>query len=107
MAAVILSAIVGDARAVIIETGDGTGNVTAPPDDPGWAYVGKRSNTTVVYIRNGFVLTANHVGVGQVTLDGVVYDDIPGTAFRFGNADLKVFSIWPSALMTLALLFSA
>ena len=81
------------AAAVLIESGNG--NTTAPLDDPGWKYVGKRSSTTVVYIRNGFVLTANHVGLGQVTLDGVVYDFLPGTAVQIGNADLKVFSIWP------------
>ena len=48
----------GDAQAVIIEAGDGTGNVTAPPDDPGWANLGNRGGTTGVYLGRRWVLTA-------------------------------------------------
>ena len=89
----------GDARAVIIETGDGTGNVTAPPDDPGWANLGTRSNLTVVYLGRRWVLTANHVGAGDVIFEGQTYSPVPGSKVRFENpdtslADLMVFKIY-------------
>jgi len=77
----------GDAQAVIIETGDGTGNVTAPPDDPGWANLGTRNGTTVVYIGRRWVLTANHVGVGDVVFEGQTYSPVPGSKIQFENPD--------------------
>jgi hypothetical protein len=87
------------AQAVIIETGDGTGNVTAPPDDPGWANLGTRGGTSVVYIGHRWVLTANHVGVGDVVFEGLTYSPVPGSKVRFQNpdtsqADLMVFKVF-------------
>jgi hypothetical protein len=84
---------------VIIESGDGTGNVTAPPDDPGWANLGTRGGTTVVYIGRRWVLTANHVGVGDVIFEGQTYSPVPGSAVQFENpdtskADLMVFRVF-------------
>jgi hypothetical protein len=89
----------GDARAVIIETGDGTGNVTAPPDDPGWANLGTRGGTTAVYLGRRWVLTANHVGAGDVVFEGQTYSPVPGSKVQFENpdtslADLMVFKIF-------------
>lgn len=89
----------GDAEAVIIETGDGTGNVTAPPDDPGWPNLGTRGGTTVVYLGRRWVLTANHVGVGDVIFEGQTYSPVPGSKVRFESpdtslADLMVFKIF-------------
>jgi hypothetical protein len=86
------------AGAVIIDSGDGTGNTSAPAEDPGWVYVGLRGNWTAVYLRNRWVLTANHVTTGPVELDGVVYDPVPGSDVRLDNgdgtyADLKLFAI--------------
>jgi len=99
LAALILWLPFGDARAVIIETGDGTGNVIAPPDDPGWANLGTRGNLTVVYLGRRWVLTANHVGAGNVVLEGQTYSPVPGSAIQFENpdtspADLMVFKIF-------------
>ncbi len=93
-----LGSPLGDAQAVIIETGDGTGNVTAPPDDPGWANLGTRGGTTVVYLGRRWVLTANHVGVGDVIFAGQTYSPVPGSGVRFENpdtslADLMVFKL--------------
>jgi hypothetical protein len=102
--ALLLTALVcwlpiGDASAVIIETGDGTGNVTAPPDDPGWANLGTRGGTTGVYLGHRWVVTANHVGAGDIILEGQVYSPVPGSAIRLENpdtslADLMVFKIF-------------
>jgi hypothetical protein len=99
LAALTLWPPLGDAQAVIIETGDGTGNVTAPPDDPGWVNLGTRGTLTVVYLGRRWVLTANHVGAGDVVLDGQTYSPVPGSAIQFENpdtslADLMVFKVF-------------
>jgi hypothetical protein len=88
------------ASAVLIASGDGSGNVAPPPDDPGFANVGQLSDRTVIYLRNGWVITANHNPVQPVFFDSIPYDPIPGTETRIGNgdgtfADLKVFAIDP------------
>jgi trypsin len=88
-------------QAVIIASRDGTGNTTAPSDDPGFANVGTRTTgLTVVYLGNGWVLTANHVGAGDVILAGQTYSFISGTERRLTNsassqADLLMFQINP------------
>ncbi len=99
LAALIFWSPLGDAQAVIIETGDGTGNVTAPPDDPGWANLATRSNLTAVYLGRRWILTANHVGAGNVVLDGQTYLPVPGSAIQIENpdtsqADLMLFKIF-------------
>ena len=88
------------ASAVIIDSGDGTGNTTAPADDPGWSNIGSKSGLGVVYLRNGWVITANHVGAGDILLDGSTYSFVPGTAVQLDDgagmlADLVVFGITP------------
>jgi|GEM_PF-1096834 len=76
------------ADAVLISTGDGTGNTTPPSGDPGFANVGVVTNgLSGVYVRNGWVLTAGHVGEQAITLDGVLYQPIPGSGVHFQNPD--------------------
>jgi len=69
------------ALAVLISTGDGSGNTTAPPDDPGFANVGvSANNLSGVYLGNKWVLTAAHVGdVSDFTFDGILYETVPGS----------------------------
>jgi hypothetical protein len=98
--------LTGTAYAVIIDSVDGTGNTAAPSPDPGWSYVGTQGGLTAVYLGDGWVLTANHVGAGDVTLLGAVYPYVPGTAVRLSNADesfadLLVFAIAPYPVMPL------
>ena len=85
-------------QAVIISTG--TGNTTAPSDDPGWGYVG-RVNTSGsvgsgVYLggfnRNGsyshWVLTASHIGDGNFTgftLGDSSYQSVPNSLVQIRN----------------------
>src|SRR4029453_12897170 len=97
-------ALAASASAVIIDSDAGTENTSAPvpaADDPGWINVGVRSNgLTGVYLGGRFVLTAGHVGAGDITLDGVTYGYVPGTAMQIGNgdghwADLLMFQIYP------------
>jgi len=93
----------GPSRAVLIATGDGTGNVTAPADDPGFANVGTlTTGLTILYLGYGWVLTAAHVGAGDVILAGQTYKAVPDSAVRLlnqdgTNADLLLFKLagWP------------
>ena len=86
------------ASAVIIDTDDGTGNLTAPM--PYVSHVGRRGSLSAVYLGDGTVLTANHVGAGDVVIEGIVYPWIPGSALRLQNedgsdTDLLLFAIEP------------
>src|SRR5262245_25626529 len=100
-----LAALAG-ARAVVVATGDGTQNATAPVDDFGFANVGKVYNSfngfynSGVYLGNGWVLTAYHVvrdGSGGFLFNDVIFRDPvfgdttfavnTATAVRLQNAD--------------------
>ena len=88
--------------AVIIDSGDGTGNTTAPPSDPGWDHLGfgLSNGLTVIYLGDGAVLTANHVGAQDISLGGTTYAFVPGSDVRIGNgdgsfADLRIFEVFP------------
>ena len=76
--------------AVLIATGDGTGNTTAPTADPGFDNVGIIVGLSGVYVGNGWVLTANHVGENSIQLLGVTYDPVPGSKVRFQNPDTSL-----------------
>ena len=87
-----------DAAAVLIASGDGTGNTTAPPDDPGFANVGLRDLQSALYLGNRWVLTANHVGFGNVVFEGVTYTAVTGSKVRIKNpdttnADMQMFKL--------------
>ncbi len=73
------------APAVIIDTVTGTGNTTAPADDPGWANVGVLGIGTGVYLGNDWVLTAAHVGGGSIVLNGGTYAMLAGSGTRLTN----------------------
>jgi hypothetical protein len=88
--------------AVIIDLGDGTGNTSAPGDDPGWANVGTTTTggLTAIYLGYGWILTAHHVGLGDVVLEGDTYEAVVGSYVRLENdtgppPDLGVFRIDP------------
>ena len=84
--------------AVLIASGDGTANTTAPPADPGWSHVGALNGLSGVYLGDGWVLTANHVGTGPITLGGVSYPVVPGSSVRLEHTpnvltDLLLFRL--------------
>jgi hypothetical protein len=58
---------------LVIEREEETLNHRAPADDPGWANVGVCNRWTAVYLGRGWVLTAAHVGVSNITLEGTKY----------------------------------
>lgn len=73
------------AEAVVIDTLTGTGNTSAPSDDPGWANVGIRGIGTGVYLGGGWVLTASHVGGGEIVLGSGTYAMLSNSGFQLTN----------------------
>jgi hypothetical protein len=71
-----------EAQAVLIDSGDGTGNTTAPANDPGFGHVAIINGLSGVYLEGGWLLTAHHVGSGNIELSGVAYDVVPGSFQR-------------------------
>ena len=77
-------------------SGWGTGNT-----NDGWAYVGQVNGASGVYLGNGWVLTAAHVGAGNFTLAGNTYDTTGFVYTDFAttinnikyNADLSLFQV--------------
>jgi hypothetical protein len=89
------------AAAVLIDSGDGTGNISAPSPDPGWANVGFRGSLSAVYLGNSYVITAAHAGFGDVVFNGTPHRAVPGTDVILRNpdssaTDLRLFSIHPA-----------
>lgn len=78
--ALLLLLLAISAHAIVQSTGDGMGTITPPADDPGFGHVGTTGNgLTGVYIGNGWMLTAAHVGEQSLTLSGVTYPAVPGS----------------------------
>jgi hypothetical protein len=87
--------------ALVVVSDAGDALTRAPAPDPGWANVGLRGGMTAIYLGDGWVITAYHVGAGDVVLGGVTYPALPESTIRLGNgagppqADLIVFRIQP------------
>jgi hypothetical protein len=105
------------ASAVVINTESGNGNTNAPANDPGWANIGILGGGTGIYLGDGWVLTATHVGAGAITLQGIAYNPLPGSTVQLTNStpgktsltDLIVFQLssTPAGLGSLTLASSA
>lgn len=85
-------ALVSHASAVIIATGNGSGNTSAPADDPGFANVGIRGSGTAVYLGDGWALTAAHVGAGSTWFNGTLYSEVPNSAVQLANPPGQAFT---------------
>lgn len=85
MAACLFGPEAGTAHAVVINTLTGTGNTSAPIDDPGWANVGVLGIGTGIYLGNDWVLTAAHVGGGSIVLNGGTYAMLAGSGTTLTN----------------------
>lgn len=94
---------VAPASALIIE--DMTGTTVAPPDDPGWNYV-VLGGRNLVYLDDGWILSAFHVGVPAPTeslvFNGQSFNVISNQAYVVQNppgqglttdTDLRMFRI--------------
>lgn len=105
------------AQAVVINTASGTGNTNAPVDDPGWANVGYINGASGIYLGAGWVLTAAHVGAGNISFAGISYAPLAGSSIvltnstvgRTINTDLLMFQLasTPAGLGSLTLASSA
>jgi hypothetical protein len=108
-------------QAVVIN-GATPANVAAPADDPGWANVGWIGSASGVYLGDitvpghgaGYwVLTAAHVGAGNIVLNGTSYSPVAGSAVQLRNGDnsltdLELFQLSANpGLPTLTLAASA
>lgn len=101
----------------MINSATGTGNTNAPVDDPGWANIGVLGGATGIYLGDGWVLTAAHVGAGAITLQGIAYNPLPGSTVQLTNntpgkttlTDLILFQLSskPAGLGSLVLASSA
>jgi hypothetical protein len=69
-----------------------TYNNTDPNDSDIWDYVGSDNGASAVYLGDGYVLSAGHVGAHNFILDGYTYNLI-GSSQGFGTADLSLFKI--------------
>jgi hypothetical protein len=87
------------ALAVVIDSGDGSGNTSAPEDDPGWSNVGVLGSTTGVYLENHWVLSAGHIGARQLRLGDRLFDAVQGkvrnriSTGTAAKADLQLFQL--------------
>jgi hypothetical protein len=92
------------ARAVIVYGGDGTQNTTAPGNGAPWDHVGTVNGLTGVYLGSydgsGWVITANHVGIGNFTVGGTTYTAVGGSGVQIGSADLFVFRLSTAPLLS-------
>ena len=105
------------AGAVVISSATGTGNTNAPVDDPGWANMGLINGASGIYLGSGWVLTASHVGVGNITFGGISYSPLSNsmvqitntTPGKTTNTDLIMFQLasTPTGLGSLTLASSA
>lgn len=86
-------------RGVVLGGGDGQGNTNAPTDDPGWANVGSADGyASAVYLGDGWALTANHVGMRNLILQGTTYTYVAGSSVQLTNsggsgADLLIYQL--------------
>jgi len=96
----ILSIPTYPAFAALIATGTGTANTTAPNPDPGFNRLGVVNGLSAVYFRNGWVLTANHVGTATFWLAATGYAPVPGSTVRFSNPDSSLADLIAFKLST-------
>ena len=83
--ALLLVVVPGRVAAVVILDGDGTGNTSAPEDDPGFANIVERGVGSAVYLGNRWLITASHVGAGPVNIQGQDYTHDPASVHRIDN----------------------
>lgn len=89
--AVVLGCFGSAASAVVIDSTNPDYSMvrSAPADDPGWNRVGKVGTGagSGVYLGQGWVLTASHVGDGDFTVDGQTHLAKAGTKQQLKNPD--------------------
>jgi hypothetical protein len=92
----------GPAEALLVDAPDTKVSESAPPHNPGWDHVGRRATLSGIHLRGGWVLTARHVGGGDLVLGGASHTLVPDTWQQLQNpddsgtwADLVLFRVDP------------
>lgn len=77
------------ARALVFASPETEPRETIPPDFPYWEHVTQRryDSPSVVYLGNGFALTARHVGPGEIFLRGEIVPPVAGSRRTLLNAN--------------------
>lgn len=101
------------ASAVIVNFAGSGASIPPGGDPPGYDNVGIRGSGSAVYLGNGWMLTATHVGAGTTYFDGTPYIMVPGSAVQLPNprgagysplSDLTLYQIQnPPSLPTLSI----
>ncbi len=81
-----------DARALVIYDG-AVGHTTNPGDGLPWDNVGDTGVYLGSYDSGYWVITASHVGPASVTLVGITYSSVAGSAQQIGATDLLLHRI--------------
>ena len=89
---VAVMAITHSAQALVIY-GGAAGQTTDPGDGLPWDNVGNTGVYLGAYDTGYWVITANHVGSGGITLGGDFYASLGGSAQRIGTTDLLLYRI--------------
>lgn len=88
---VILFAFITNAPGLIIYD---SVNTTAPLDNPFWDNVTSFSGASGIYLGQGWMVTANHVGTpSNVTLAGQTYSVAAGTKQQIASRDVQIFRL--------------
>lgn len=100
LAAVSVLAVAPGARALVFASPDSEPHETVPSGFPYWDHVTQRryESPSVVYLGNGFALTARHVGMGEIFLRGEILPPIAGSQRPLLNvnglpADAMLFQV--------------
>ncbi len=97
-----IASLAPGAGAAIVAGGDGTQNTTAVGTVPQFNNVGALNAGSGVYLGDGVVLTASHVGAGFLLLGGTAYSPVAGSEVRLVDpvdsqpTDLLLFRINPN-----------
>ncbi len=101
LAALWIGSWCSPAEAVIIGVGGSEVNAVAPSSNPSWSNVAATAGGSAVYLGNGWMITANHVGQAPVHFsNGMVLNVVPGSnrslanpAGYSGTPDLRMFQV--------------
>jgi hypothetical protein len=91
------------ARAIVLDAFDVRESELPPPDVSGWSHVGRIRTLSAVYLGDGWVITARHVGSGDLVLGESTYPAVRDSIRPLTNPhdagtspDLVMFRVDPA-----------
>jgi hypothetical protein len=101
LAGLLLVVLAAPAKAVVIAALNHDATLLAPGDNPAWSNMAFLHNASAVYLGNRWVITANHVGDGNVRFtDGRTFNFSVGSGRQLtnptgtsGSPDLRMFRL--------------